>query len=230
MALPIITSPTFMLEVPSTKEEFKFRPFLVKEEKILTLASESNVTEDMVHACQQIVSNCSFGELDVANIPMFDLQWIFLQLRSKSVSDIQAFTLICGTCTANLPWEVNLNEFKLSGLDTMPDKKVVLDDTTGMILKYPSATTIAKADNISDADLILECIESIYTEEEVWQSKDVTHEELADFIDQLPLGSLSSISEFFESVPVLEHTIEFKCPKCESDNSVSINGYEHFFV
>jgi hypothetical protein len=230
MGLPTIETPTFKLEIPSSKKEMKFRPFLVKEEKILTLASEAGDASEMVEACQQVVSNCSFGELDVEEIPMFDLQWIFLQLRSKSVSELQEFNLICGHCSANLPWQVNLNDFKLVGLEEEANRKIEIDDKNGIVLKYPSAKTMGKAESLQDDELILECVECIYSEDEVWEAKDIDYKELIEYIDNMPVNTLSKVKEFFENVPLLGHTIDFKCPKCEGQNSVNINGYEHFFA
>jgi len=229
MALPVIDTPTFELEIPSSKKTLTFRPFLVKEEKLLTLASETNEMPEMVNACQQIVSNCSFGKLDAKELAMYDLQWLFLQLRAKSVSDKQAFTLICGHCKSNLPWEVDLNDFKIVGLDEATNNKIEISETMGLVLKHPSSTIMAKADSLDDADLITESIDYIYNEEEVFSPKEQTKEELKDFIESMPITSILQIKEFFEKTPIVENVIEFTCPKCEGKNVVSVNGYEHFF-
>ena len=136
MALPILETPTFELTIPSTKETFKFRPFLVKEEKLLMLASESGQFQGMVEACQQVVTNCSFGELDGTKQTMFDLQYLFIQLRSNSVGKDQTFTLTCGGCEKQTPYKLNLEDMEVHGLEDEVNNKITINDTMGLVLKY----------------------------------------------------------------------------------------------
>ena len=151
MTLPIIDVPTFMLEIPGFKEKIKFRPFLVRENKILTLAAASEETGEMVTSCQQVVQNCSFGKLDAKKLAMFQLQWIFLQLKSKSIGNTQEFVLICGECKDRLKYEAKLDEFKLNGLNNKVNNKIEISKDTGIVLKYPSAEIHSKLSDLSDA-------------------------------------------------------------------------------
>lgn len=229
MALPIIDVPTFILEIPGTKDKLNFRPFLVKESKILTLASASEDTIEMVAACQQVIQNCSFGKLDAKKLAMFQLQWIFLQLRTKSVGNIQEFVLICGDCKDRLKYEAKLDEFKLKGLDNKLSNKIEISSDTGLVLKYPSAEIQSKLSDLSDAELLKHCIDYIYQAEEIFRTEEESEADLLAFIDNLSLDVLEKVSEFFRTIPVIEHIVNYTCKKCERENTVSINGYEHFF-
>jgi len=123
MALPIIDVPTFDLKVPGIKEKIKFRPFLVKENKILTLAAASEIIEDMYSACCQVIENCSFGELNSKDLAMYQIQWIFIRLRSKSIGDTQSFILSCGKCENKINYDMNLSDFEIVGDYETSEKK-----------------------------------------------------------------------------------------------------------
>ena len=237
MALPQLDTPTFELKVHSLDKNFKFRPFRVKEEKILMLATNEEKFGDMVRACQQVVTNCSFGELDGKQIPMYDLQNIFLRLREKSIGETQDFTLTCGSegCDARINYELKLPDMQLDGLEDIPNNKVTVDEEKGIgiSLKYPSNETVAlveERDESDDMDLILDCIDHIYDDEQVYSREDTTKEELEEFLEGLPLETMKEIRKYYFAQPVLEHVIDYKCPKCDRENKVSINGYEHFFA
>ena len=229
MALPILETPTFELTIPSTKETFKFRPFLVKEEKLLMLAAESGEFKGMVEACQQVVTNCSFGEIDGANQTMFDLQYLFINVRKESVGETQDFTLTCGGCQKQTPYQLNLSDMEVKGLDEVGNNKIGITDNMGLVLRYPSSSILAETE-LNDYDVIAGCIDYVYTEEETISTKDESKEEIGNFIDSLPISAMNEIREYFDTMPLVEYVVDYKCKDCGHENKISINGAEHFFV
>jgi hypothetical protein len=229
MALPIIDVPTFDVEIPGIKGSVKFRPFLVKENKILTLASASESTSEMYAACCQVISNCSFGKVDAESLAMFQLQSVFIKLREKSIGNIQEFTLKCGKCEDALSYNMDLTSFELVGDINTTEKKIELNDSVGIMLKYPSAKVQLTQDEMSDTDILLNSINYIYNGEEIIKPEEETVEEMIEFIDGLPVSALNDAAEFFQQIPTLIHTIKYTCVKCEAKNNIVINGYDHFF-
>lgn len=229
MALPVIDVPTFDVEIPGIKGSVKFRPFLVKENKILTLASASESTSEMYAACCQVISNCSFGKVDAESLAMFQLQSVFIKLREKSIGNIQEFTLKCGKCEDALSYNMDLNSFELVGNIDITEKKIELSDSVGIMLKYPSAKVQLTQDEMSDTDILLNSINYIYNGEEIIKPEEETVEEMIEFIDGLPVSALNDAAEFFQQIPTLLHTINYTCATCETKNNIVINGYDHFF-
>lgn len=229
MTLPTIDVPTFDIEIPGMKEKVKFRPFLVKENKILTLATASESPEDMYNACCQVISNCSLGKIDAEKLAMFQIQVIFLKLREKSIGNTQEFTLRCGKCEDLLNYTMDLNEFQLVGDPTVTEKKLEINSEVGIMLKYPSAEVQLSQNELSDTEILLNSIEYIYNGEEVIRPEEETAEEMVAFIDGLPLNILNEAAEFFTNMPALLHKVEYNCVKCDTKNEIVINGYEHFF-
>ena len=230
MALPTITVPEFDLEVPGIKKSMKFRPFLVRESKILTLALEGGEVEDQVKAIQQVVDNCSFGKLNAKKLPLYQLQWIFLKLKAKSVGNTQDFILTCGNCENKINYTMDINDFEIIGNTDISNKKIEINESTGIVFKYPPANVQASSNNVEDDILIMNCIEYIYDEEEIIKAEDISPEELTEWLDTLPLEITQKIGSFFEEMPLMGHIVEYKCNECEKENKVAINGYEHFFV
>ena len=229
MALPVIDVPTFVLEVPGLDNKHKFRPFLVKEDKLLTLASASEDFKEMVGACVQVVENCSLGDLEVSNLAMYQLQWIFLKIKSKSVGDSQSFSLKCGKCEDLLNYEMDITDFKVIGNTEQDKKKIEISESSGLCLKYPSIEVQSSETDLTDLEIVLNCIDYIYNEEEIIRPSEESPEEILNFVENLPLDVYDEISSFFANIPTLGHTIEYDCPKCETHNRILINGHEHFF-
>ena len=229
--LPKVETPLFNGTIASTGKAVKFRPFLVKEEKILMLASSSDEFKDLVNACIQIVENCTFGEVDVEELPMFDLQDLFMQIRKNSVGDEQDFQLKCGNCDGTTAFTLNLDELKVKGLEDIPDGTIKVDDDLVIKMKYPSAMSFANdTDQDDDVSIVTSCIDSIETADESTSSKDVKREELQEFLENLPLDAFAKMREFIQAMPVLRHDINYTCRHCDSEQTVIINGYEHFFA
>lgn len=229
MALPIIDVPTFDIEVPGIKDKIKLRPFLVKENKILTLATASEDPKEMYNACCQVIENCSFGKVDTKKLAMFQIQVIFVKLREKSIGDTQEFVLKCGNCQDTIAYNMQLSEFKLVGDTENTQKKLEINNEVGIVIKYPTAEVQLAQKELSDTEILINSIECIYSGEEVIRPEEETAEEVIEFIDNLPINLLNEAADFFSKIPILVHNIEYNCAKCESKNEISINGHEHFF-
>lgn len=229
MALPIIDVPTFDLKIPGTKETVSFRPFLVKEDKLLTLASEGEDMAEMISACMQIVQNCSFGKVDPKKLAMYQLQWVFLELKKKSIGVVQNFSLKCGGCETVIPYEMNLDEFKVIGDSSSENKRIKVNNEVSFVLKYPSCELQGLLKDMTDVEVLQACLISIENGDEVINTKDESVEDLTQFIESLPLSVIEDAEVFFKDMPFIGHEVEYTCPKCSRENFILINGYEHFF-
>ena len=236
MALPKLEVPIYELTVPSTDEKIKYRPFLIKEEKILLIAMESGANEDVIQAVKQIVSECTFNTLKLGNMPMFDVEYIFLQIRSKSVGEVSKLKILCkddGETYANV--EVDLTEIEVQVNDDHTNK-IELTDEMGVIMRYPTIDSFSTA-GISDItadnmlDVIVACIDKIYDKkgEEVYDSKDSSKKELMDFVEQMNTTQFQDVQAFFDSMPKLRHEITVVNPKTKKENIVALSGLNDFF-
>ena len=236
MALPKLNVPTYELVVPSTDEKIKYRPFLVKEEKILLMAMESGKTEDILQATKTIVDECTFSKLKVGNMPMFDVEYIFLQIRAKSVGEVSKLRVLCqddGETYADV--EVDLNDVTVQVDDTHTNK-IELSDEMGVIMQYPTIDSFTE-EGIGDIntsnmiDVIATCIAQIYDKkgEEVNDSKDSTKKELVEFIEQMNTKQFADVQKFYDTMPSLKHTIKVKNPKTKVENSITLTGLNDFF-
>ena len=237
MALPKLTTPTYELEIPSTDAKIKYRPFLVKEEKILMMAMESKENADITQAVKDIVLECTFNKVDISNMPMFDVEYIFLQIRSKSVGEVSKLKLLCpddGKTYAEV--ELNLNEVKVQVGDDHTNK-IELDKGMGMIMTYPTIDSFADS-GIKDInagnmlDVISGCIMQIYEEDgkKTYDPKDQTKKELTDFIEQLNTKQFREVQKFFDTMPKLKHEITVKNPKTKKESKITLTGLNDFFV
>ena len=236
MALPKLTTPTYELEIPSTDEKIKYRPFLVKEEKILMMAMESKKNADIVQAVKDIVKECTFSKIDISIMPMFDVEYIFLQIRSKSVGEVSKLKLLCpddGKTYADC--EVDLNEVKVQ-VDEEHTNKIELDNGVGIIMKYLTIDSFRESgiQNISATNMlevIGTCILQIYEDngKKVFDPKDQTKKELTDFIEQLNSKQFKEVQKFFDTMPKLKHTIKVKNPKTKKESDIVLTGLNDFF-
>jgi len=236
MALPKLTTPTYELEIPSTDAKIKYRPFLVKEEKILMMAMESKKNPDIVQAVKDIVSECTFNKVNMSDLPMFDVEYIFLQIRSKSVGEVSKLKLLCpddGVTYADL--ELDLSEVKVQVGDDHTNK-ITLDNGMGMIMKYPTIDSF-KDSGIQDInatnmlEVIGACIQQIYEEEgkKTYDPKDQTQKEVTDFIEQLTTKQFQNVQNFFDTMPKLKHTVKINNPKTKVESEVVLSGLNDFF-
>ena len=237
MALPKLNTPTYELEVPSTDEKIKYRPFLVKEEKILLMAMESKENAQIINAVKDIVSSCTFEKLNVATMPMFDMEYIFLQIRAKSVGEVSKLKILCPDdkkTYANA--EVDLTEVEVQ-VDDNHTNKIELTDDMGMIMTYPTIDSFTdsgiqtiNANNM--LDVIGTCILQIYEQkgEKVYQAKDQTKKELTEFIESMNSNQFKKLQSFFDTMPKLTHTIKVKNPKTKKSSDVKLTGLNDFFA
>ena len=236
MALPKLTTPTYELEVPSTDEKISYRPFLVKEEKILLMAMESGKNADVVNAVKQIVSQCTFNKLKVGTMPMFDIEYIFLNIRSKSVGEISKLRMLCPDDKKTYTdVEVNLEEVKVQVNDDHTNK-IELGNKMGMIMTYPTIDSFTETGlqeiNASNmTSLISGCIMQIYEDdgEKVYEAKDQTQKELQEFIESMNTSQFKKVQHFFDSMPRLKHDIEVKNPKTKKVTKITLSGLNDFF-
>jgi hypothetical protein len=236
MALPKLTTPTYELEVPSTDEKIKYRPFLVKEEKILLIAMESGEQESIVAAIKDIVTECTFGKVDLGSIPMFDIEYIFLQIRSKSVGEVSTLRLLCPDDKETyVNVDVDLSEVAVH-VDKGHNPKIELTKEMGMIMTYPSIDSLTGIDGVdinasNMLDVIGSCILQIYDKkgEEVFDAKDQTKKELTEFVEQLNTKQFQEVQKFFDTMPKLRHTIEVENPKTKVKSKIVLQGLNDFF-
>ena len=239
MALPILNVPVYETVLPSTEKVIKYRPFLVKEEKILLTALEADDTKALSGAVRQIVNNCVQGELDVDKLPTFDIEYLFLRLRAKSVGEKVTIGLKPWGCPKNegklcentTEVEINLEEVKVDK-NKASSPKIMLDDKIGIKMRYPDINTINLTGTTSEAagmDVIRDCIDMIYTEEETHERGSFTDEELDEFIDSLNSQQFKLMREFFDNMPVLKHTVKYKCETCKEEKETTLQGLNSFF-
>ena len=237
MALPKLNTPTYELEVPSTDDKIKYRPFLVKEEKILLMAMESGKSEDIIQAVKDIVNECTFNKLDLGSMPMFDVEFIFLNIRAKSVGEISKLKLLClDDNETYAETEVNLTEVQVQ-VDEGHTNKIELTDDMGMIMTYPTIDSfkdsgIQKVNASNMLDVISSCILQIYENkgEKVYQAKDQTKKELTEFVESMNTGQFKKMQLFFDTMPKLKHTVKVKNPKTKKMNEVTLTGLNDFFA
>ena len=236
MALPKLTTPTYELEIPSTDEKIKYRPFLVKEEKILMMAMETKNEGDIVQAVKDIVKECTFNKVSIDNMPMFDVEYIFLNIRAKSVGEVSKLRLLCPDDNKTYAdVELDLNEVRVQvGEDHT--NKIELDNGMGMIMQYPTIDSFRDsgirnitADNM--LDVIGSCILQIYEDEgkKVYDPKDQTKKEVIEFIEQLNTKQFKEVQNFFDTMPKLKHEIKVKNPKTKKESSITLTGLNDFF-
>jgi hypothetical protein len=236
MALPKLTTPTYELELPSTDEKVKYRPFLVKEEKILMMAMESKSSADITQAVKDIVNECTFNKIDISSMPMFDVEYIFLQIRSKSVGEVSKLKLLCPDDEKTYAdVELDLNRVKVQVGDDHTNK-IELGDDKGMIMRYPTIDSFKESGikNITATNMlevISTCILQIYEEKgkKVYDPKDQTQKELTDFIEQLNTKQFKDVQNFFETMPKLKHEITIKNPKTKKESKITLTGLNDFF-
>ena len=239
MPLPRIATPTYELELPSTEQTIKFRPFLVKEEKLLVIALESENTKQITNAIKTVIKNCIETKgIKVETLPTFDIEYLFLNIRAKSVGEEIDVNIICPDDEeTSVSVKINVDEIKIQTNEDHTNK-IKLDDTLMMEMKFPSLEQFIKNNfdisNNSAIDqsfeLVASCVDKIYNEDEVWAAADVTKKELMDFLDQMNTAQFKQIEKFFETMPKLSHTIKVTNPNTEVESEVVLEGLSSFFA
>ena len=237
MALPTIDTPRYELTLPSQDIKVQYRPFIVKEEKILLMAMESKDNNEIITATKNIINACTFEQLDVDKLPMFDVEYLLLQIRAKSIGEVSKFKVICPDDKQTMTdVEVDLSKIEVQ-VDDEHTNRVVVDEkrNLGLVLNYPSLE-ITKAGfdvNKTDVDtmfnVITSCIDHIFEGEKTFPAKDSTREELKSFLEELPQSAFLNIRKFFDTMPQLRHEVEVKNPKTDVKSKVTFKGLQDFF-
>ena len=237
MPLPKITAPTYELVLPSSGRKVRYRPFLVKEEKLLIIAMESEDTKQITEAVKNVLKNCILTRgIKVEKLATLDIEYLFLNIRGKSVGeDVEVMITCPDDGETQVPALINLDDIKVVTSDEhTTDIKV--DDTLSIRMKYPSMDEFIKNNfDVTDMDiddtfkLIASCIEQVYSEEESWSASDCTNKELVEFIDQLGSKQFKEIEKFFETMPKLTHTLKVVNPKTKVENEILLEGLQSFF-
>jgi len=237
MALPKIETPSYTMVLPSREGEIKFRPFTVKEEKILMMAQETGEQKDIVMAMSDVIESCTYGELKCKDLPIFDLEYIFLQLRAKSVGEIAKIKVLCpDDMKTYTEVEVDLTEVDVH-VDDSHKNEIVIDEKRklGVVFNYPTLNTYNVSKNIDNVktqdvfDLIYACVDHIYEGDKIYPGKDSTLEEKKEFFDSINQNNLVDIRKFFDTLPTVKHEVEVENPKTKVKNTVTLRGLQDFF-
>lgn len=229
MPLPVLETSKHTIEVPSSKKKIEIRPFLVKEEKILLQAKESENDDTIFKAIKDIIHTCSFEKINANELTIYDLEYVFLQLRAISVGEKSEFKVKCLECGKYNDVEIDLTEVKVEFPEEKIDKKIQLNDSVGVVLKHLLVKDIdVRGSDISDN--IIASIDYIYDAENVYKAEESSKKELIEFVDSLSHSQLENISKFIQNQPKLRYTLKYNCIHCGEDNQVVLEGLKDFFT
>ena len=237
MALPVVDTPRYELTLPSTDVKVQYRPFLVKEEKILYMALESGDEQQMQSATRDILKQVTFNKLDVEQLPTFDVEYIFLQVRAKSVGEVAKFKIICPDDNETYgDIEVDISKVEVQ-VDDAHTNDVKLDEgrKLGVVMRYPNMKVLYDTQGIKSLkyediiNLIIGCVEYIYEGDKNYPTKDSTREELKEFFENLSQEQFSRLRKFFDTMPKLRHECKVKNPKTGVESTVTFSGLQDFF-
>lgn len=238
MSLPQINTPTYELKLPSNGSLVKYRPFLVKEEKILLLAMESENQKEITDAIIQIVKNCVQSKIKIESMATFDIEYLFLNIRSRSVGEVLEFAVTCpDDDETQVDIEINIDDIKVQKTEGHTNK-IDLGNGYGVIMRYPTvkyvidtSEEVAKKTTIESMfDFAVECIEKIYNQEEIWETADSTKEERTNFVESLTTEQYQKVQNFFNTMPKLKHTFKVKNPKTKVESDITLEGLANFFA
>ena len=241
MALPIQNTPIYTLQVPSSKETLKYRPFLVKEQKALLLAQQSEDSIVMIDTLKDMIRSCAKTPINVDKLAVFDLEYIFSQIRAKSAGEFVDLYFFCdedhGEDNEKAKALVRIDLTKLQ-VEFSPEhqNKIHLFDNVGVVMRYPTIEVVKRIEQIGTQreadmvfDIISECLDYIYDGDEIHYSKEQTKEELQNFVENLTQDQFQKIEKFFETMPKLRHHVQYKCPVCGKDHNSTLEGLNSFF-
>ena len=239
MPLPTISTPTYELVLPSSNRKIKYRPFLVKEEKILILAMESQDPKQIARAVKDVISKCILSKgIKVEKLSTFDIEYLFLNIRGKSVGEqIEVMVTCPDDKKTQVPMSINIDSIKVK-TDDEHSTDIKLDDIYTLKMKYPSLDEFIKSNfnfesnmNVDDTfDLIASCIDQVYSDEESWSHQECTKKELTEFVDRLNSSQFKEVEKFFETMPKLSHTVKVINPNTKVESEIVLEGLQNFFV
>lgn len=239
--LPKVDAPIYELELISSKKKIQFRPFLVKEQKLLMMSQESAGSDKnaVINVVKQIINNCVLSEIEIDNLPLFDIENIFLNLRARSISEVVDLNYRCMNeieedkkCNNVVKYELNVLEIKPK-ISKEHDNRIEINEKLGMIMKYPKLNMFGEIDHTDESkilELIISCIDSIYDADSVYHTKDVSKEEIVEFVDSLPTKIIDKIKKFFDTMPKISTDLNFECNKCGHKETIVLEGIDSFFV
>ena len=232
MALPRIDTPTYQTQLPSTGETLQYRPFLVKEQKVIMMAQESQDKIQMMSSMIHLVSSCTFNKIDVAKLPTFDVEYLFLQIRGKSVGETIDINVICpdDEVTSALV-RVNIDEIKIDKLEEHTNS-LNITDTIKVYLRYPCMSDIDRFDNIETTEgmfkILYKCVNEIHYGDDVYHRIDISDKDIEEFVEQLTTEQFTKMTDFFQTMPKLSHTVEVTNPKTNVKSEVVLEGLQSF--
>ena len=235
MALPQLNTARYQVFVPGLGKEVSFRPYLVKEEKILMLAMESNDQKQILSAVTDVIKACVLDDINVDNLAVFDIELLFINLRQKSVGEGITVSMNCTECETQNQVDVDLDELEIPTISD-DDKIIMLTDNVGVTMRYPSFKDVKKfkPQELEKIDgvmsLLKECIVNIFDAEDVHDTRDISKKELSDFVDGMNNSQFQKLSSFFEGMPSLKTVLKFKCTNCGHENVHEVRGLQNFFT
>jgi len=228
----MIKLPSYELILPSTQESIRYRPYTVREEKILVLAMQSNDNEEIKRAMGDIVKSCTFDKVDIDQNPMFDIQYVFLKLRCKSVGEVSEVILTCTNCQDTHRHFINLDTINVV---FKTESKNILDFGDFKIeMRYPNLSNLSEISEDNDVEkifnMIVSCVKKIYTDEEMIENTKDTRDSIREVLEMMVPEQFMQVQNFFNNAPALVHTINFTCEKCSTDNHIDVTGIYNFFL
>ena len=231
MALPKLNTPTYELTLPSTGEKVRYRPFLVREHKVLLTMAEAD-NEEVSRIVKELVDVCTFNQLKIQQLPHFDIEYIFMNLRAKSISEIVEVTVTC-ECGEKIPASFSIDTLAVEK-NPEHNSKIMIHDDLGVEMRYPHINEvvdiIVSKDNDKVIDLIINCIKGVFNNDNYWEAVDQTKEELSEFVLSLTKEQFDKIEQFFVTAPKIVQLIECDCPACKKHNTSRLEGLRNFFV
>ena len=234
MALPVLNTAKYEVVIPSTNKAVMYRPYLVKEEKVLMIALESNDQKQIMRALKDVISNCVDG-VNANELTTFDLEYLFMMLRGKSVGENININVKCKECESSSPYTMSIADINPPVVVDDVDNKVMLNDDVGITLKYPvleDIESLASADENDDGmfELIGACIDTVFTKDDVFKMADESKAERIRFVESLSSEQFVSMTDFFEAIPAMNALIKFNCIHCKAKNEVELRGLQSFFT
>lgn len=242
--LPKLDVPIYSVKLISNGKEVRIRPFLVKEQKLFLMASESEDSKETINTIKQVLKNCVLDDIDIDSLPTFDLEYLFMNLRARSVEEVVTLKYKCNNtvkddkgedtiCNGTVDFEVNLLEIQPTKHEEHTNK-FMLNEKIGICLRYPTFEVVQKYEQMEENDImvniLIDCIDYLYDEEQVYYAKDSSRKELEEFVDSMQQKDLEKIRTFFETMPEIKKDFDFHCSKCGYEEKMEVKGLQNFFA
>ena len=242
--LPKIDVPTHEVKLISTGKPVRFRPFLVKEQKLFLMANEQTDAKEAINTIRQVLKNCMLDDIDIDNLPTFDLEYLFMNLRARSVEEVVNLKYKCNNkvpdengeekqCTGIVEFDINILDIEPTIHENHTNKIQITEDV-GVCMKYPTFEMVQQYETLDEnqimSKVLIDCIDYVYDKEQVYHAKDTPKEELENFVDSLQQKDVEKFRAFFDTVPEIKKDVSFDCPKCKYHEDITIKGIQNFFV